>query len=478
MIFNKLKDNLRSLAFAIVSAYLLCFSSFATLQIQQPSQQFFTLCQNVMQFNPLSKDQIFIIDSKPQDLINKTVMGRNLMVVEDNDGCHVIVTGIGPRYHSGLKAQIQNIFGCQVLDLVDLLPLEQADVIKWNQNVENTFQIQQGEQKNQIQQLRTMIRDLPWIYKYAEEALRSMQKLPENLQQNQEFHKLTNITKTVLNDALKGLQGIQFCKLWLNKLNEIDFLDNKGDLKLSREQLQKLNNLKNKLQKLKELNLEDTVKKAINLILNKMLLMFTELQQYQSSILKKNVEQSIQALQQKFSDNFLNEVKELCSITSQNIPKDMSNIQLSNKFQQYALAHFSHSEQLAVYWSRHFTKTQKPYFFTQRGMCETCNPFVIQCVQQKFLPHNFYVFSQLEANRPTRPLNTEINFYTESSLEQLKGIQTNFQYIQIQSNRPIQFIYRIKIGGINEKQQEQEETKDEPLKEAIEEEKQFFKQLQ
>ena len=109
MLFNRFKDNFRSL-FLTIFAYTACFSSFATSQNQQPSKQFYEFCHKVMQLNPLSKT------SPTQAIINQTVLGRNLMVVEDSDNYYVIVTGIAPRYHSGLKIQIQNTLN-QSVDL-------------------------------------------------------------------------------------------------------------------------------------------------------------------------------------------------------------------------------------------------------------------------------------------------------------------------------------------------------------------------
>ena len=50
-----------------------------------------------------------------------TIMGRNLMVVEDESGPKIVVTGSGPRYDSSSKQALGTIFKCAVLDIVDLM---------------------------------------------------------------------------------------------------------------------------------------------------------------------------------------------------------------------------------------------------------------------------------------------------------------------------------------------------------------------
>ena len=48
-----------------------------------------------------------------------------------------------------------------------------------------------------------------------------------------------------------------------------------------------------------------------------------------------------------------------------------------------------------------------PYLYTQRGMCETCNPFMLKAFSDA--PTRFYILSTYAANRPGRDQDIEID---------------------------------------------------------------------
>lgn len=105
---------------------------------------------------------------------------------------------------------------------------------------------------------------------------------------------------------------------------------------------------------------------------------------FEDQTLLTNLEQAFLALEKLPPKDF---VKAMVS-KARSIKMDIGDIKLGSDEQQYALAHFLHSEQLAYTWMLRKGNHPKNYMYTQRRMCETCNPLIIRMFRT--CPTKFY----------------------------------------------------------------------------------------
>lgn len=330
------------------------------------------------QMNPLPPPHPLPAIFKMEDgaIITSTIRGRNLMVVQDELGSTVIVTGSGPRYDSQEKNELKRIFNvAEVVDIVDIIPYEtgQAPYLDSSDNIRDIIFI--FDKMRQIQDLKLGSGgkvNIPHVnISLIKTLVTDIQKLDlhKNFPELGKFLKSYSDRDVGKNLSTAGVVLGNACKIAINELRP-------------------------------------TAEKAITAIINGMRSLTCVVAPYDGP-LKEHLCAAITALEQRTDKDFCEVIKGIVSQKTKSVAKDIGDISLDNPLQQYALAHFLHSEQLAYAWMRLRAKNPKNYMYTQRGMCETCNPFMIRVL--KSYPEKFYVLSTYPAQRPGREPNLEID---------------------------------------------------------------------
>ena len=323
-------------------------------------------------------------------VITSTIRGRNLMLVQDDSGISIIVTGSGPRYSSRDKGILKGIFKVNaVLDSVDiilsLLPSEYFS---------NSLLLS-GHFPNPSDGTRDVI--------FLFDKVRQMNDLNLGNKGKQNVSKVNiALIKKLKDDVIslachKNFEKVEYLLNIINKDDEEKTLNRAGN-KLGIA-------CKNALTEL-----EPITKIAITAIMRGLQLLATEQVPYDDTTLMRNLNDAIKSLEHRIENEeggICGIVKEFVSQSIQSVAKDIGDIHLCTAEQHYALAHFLHSEQLAYAWLIHKARRPKNYMYTQRGMCETCNPFIIRVFRN--CPVNFYILSTYPAQRPGRDLDIEID---------------------------------------------------------------------
>lgn len=304
-------------------------------------------------------------------VITGTIRGRNLMLVEDASGISVIVTGSGPRYDSKSKINLEEIFHLNVLDVIDILLYEKApeDVALMRNDIFNFDAMRQINDLNLGQKGKQNISQI---------NISIITKLIQSINERTPSSCLSK-TKTLLESfqTLKekgtlGNAAIQFGKETREALAEF----------------------------------EPLVKYEVAILINSIKQLAEELKPYNAPTFYDSLLQALSTLEKTDTCQI---VKQILSQTIKSVAKDIGDIRLLYSLQQYALAHFLHSEQLAYAWLIHKAKNSKNYMYTQRGMCESCNPFMLQAIRGLKDIDHFYVLSSYAANRPSREKDLEID---------------------------------------------------------------------
>ena len=303
-------------------------------------------------------------------VITETIRGRYLLLVVAMKGTSIIVTGSGPRYDSKSKINLERIFHLKVLDVIDILLYEKSseDVTLMRNDIFNFDAIRQINALNLGQKGKRNI------------SPTNISIITKLIQSINERHHSSDLTKTkTLLESFKSLK-------------ENGTLENAA-IQFGKETREAL------------VEFEPLVKSVVATFIDSIKRLAEELKPYNPSTFYDSLLQALSTL--KEIDTYKT-VKQILSQTTKSVAKDIGDIQLCPS-QQYALAHFLHSEQLAYAWLIHKARTPKNYMYTQRGMCESCNPFMLQAIRELRNIDHFYILSSYTANRPSREKDLEID---------------------------------------------------------------------
>jgi hypothetical protein len=376
------------------------------------SKDFIDKAKLIMFYNPLDCLIDGIRSSEGQELIDITVKGRNLMLVQDSKNMCVIVTGMGPRYDSILKENLEALFQCHVLDVLDITPMCHTEEFFYSKGIKDNATI------------KSIVRDFIHLYRYLDAALRIIadkQKTQINFSRAQKLHANLFSLSPIYNKNAEHMKKLVSPSQISELKNIYEALDQHIRLKEKFYKIDSLATLYDQISELKTV-LQPVIRSFIFELLDGIETMRVEFMMFEQE-LSINAHAAIQSLRKLDIDTI---VENLCLGGRKNIPSDLGALGnttfIKNETQMFALGKLLHSEQLAIKWFKNSTQLKLnplPIIFTQRAMCETCNPFVMQYFAWSYTP--VAVLYAIPANRSERKF-TEIVKYKLDPYETSQSI--------------------------------------------------------
>lgn len=337
----------------------------------QISKEFVGGMELISKMNPLGPE----LCSNNND-IRTTIAGRNLMLVKDDRGIAIIVTGSGPRYDTTIKKRIEACFKAPVLDVFDLMVEKESEILR-----------------DQISDFVDILR----IQKMKLGNNNKIDKISVNAIATSVRHMIRQ-GATVANElvTLLGKIGIKNVEYPNRVSKQIIIPQNtKNDYETFVKTVDKYG-----------IQLKTNVQYGLISMINTMMCWCEKLAPYEEQNLLENLKSALESLLKHAETNTERLASDLFS-EIRFIKKDLGNIRLQDAKQQYALAHFLHSEQLAYIWLMKLSTNPISYMYTQRGMCETCNPFMLKALRSA--PTKVGIMATYLANRPGREQKIEID---------------------------------------------------------------------
>jgi hypothetical protein len=357
---------------------------------------FLGISKRIMDYNLLSGyDKRSVPPEIKGDInfIKSVITGRNLVLAETicgcrADSCVIIVTGIGPKYDCLQKERLERIFGCKILDILDVVPVvfntiptvlgegELGIDISKITGILTPDQIEEfSALSTNPDELKAIVRDLVHLgahLDYIIDATRGKKK----------YQLSPDVLEVRLSNAKKELENLInmipsnniFSKL-RSKLETISTQEIKD--KQYAKNLRSILPMSNSI-----IELAHTAMKIVFAGIADVIEVTAPYQPFSNEakralalLMSAPIDETIASLATTGKVGDLAGV----SIPALKLKDPAFNQQLLKHQDENALSCFLHSENLLIY---HDIATGQGFFtrkiFTQRGMCETCNPALIE----------------------------------------------------------------------------------------------------
>lgn len=438
---NQLKRMMLTRFFVatLVFALQVCSAAFTSVASQESGvlldQDFCNKAKELMIRNPLGQKRNEYIaglstdhsqssvqnDPASRTLVTETIFGRNLALVKNPEKVVIIVTGTGPRYGVDAKIKLNQIFGCPVLDVFDIMPLE---------NSVRLFCDKMNIEKEKTVEAKDLLRDTIHLF-------RNLSKLSEantNIQKSLRSKKQSGMSSKLATDLALFMENIR--EILERNPSIVDVL---AEGAISVEEmlpevstvLDSVNNYvraaSNSQQEIKskKSEAESAVSRFIENHISALSGRLTDIVQGIVSNFLDDIEVlavkykeslptmssgSVQALADLKKLLLPDVVERLCNLTTSTISSDTGTFEDKQiaKGKRECLGHLLHSEVLAIEWvSQNAQGNSIPFvLFTQRGMCETCNPAVrLYCKRLGCTGVRPILIYSIPARRPGRTYN-------------------------------------------------------------------------
>lgn len=320
-----------------------------------------------------------------REIFYKSTKGRNVVLTQYTEGEEtktvMIVTGLGPRWTTKKKNEIAESLGMEIVDIIDVLPIEMIDLNDDLARISNKikelyinvggsngdidiFLIERKEeletQINEVEQKKITVESKKVELKKIEEIIR-LKACLEALKICQTSNNITELRGIIRDSIIESCDVKECC------------FTNKGIIKIYAESLKKMHN-----------SLGNP---------------------YQAFI----TDEEIIALFNSIEDNF---VKNIADITPQGgLGKDRGAFSTKTPAYDSFLSYISHSEPLYLMWRLKLEKEKgkmpSGYFFTQRDMCEGCNVTLLNFCKKN--TQSLVVLSGVSSQRPGRQENAAVD---------------------------------------------------------------------
>lgn len=336
-----------------------------------------------------------------QFFVQDRIGDRNVVVVQDVTGPKIIVTGIGPRYGNVDKAKLEDIFEkVEVLDIVDLLPLSQP--------------LSSEEKKICRRKLRSFL-FLTDLLDQRMDAFFNKEQLGKISNQMKTgkgnfkniLTQMTNITKYKEDFDLVVSDSTCDYGRWKD---DLDFMKSVIDQKFDSQHVyENMKHLCEDLQEIKKF-INENAPKYLETLIAGMIQILKKLKPYENKDAYNFVKGELKSV---LKGNPLEKIRNIVSFGKKKAKVSHSGLPLPNDSEDW-FGHLFHSEPLAAYWMMNHSNFEsiKPFFYTQRDMCEVCSVFMIKFLlfydktRNLLKKGSFSIFSGKEAQTPQR--NSEI----------------------------------------------------------------------